>query len=378
MTVGRYYKKDAVGGNYLPGEPKSTPHGYTLTLTDKCNGVRRVFVTNTTECKKYYPGGAFDYLADVWMENTRAWNTNDTLELYGKLADKYDDMSFNLPMFAGELGETADMLAGRLRQLAGVGRAVRRGDIARAAKLLGVTPPRGQAGLSSAQKAARKRNADKPELQRDQTVTSAWLELQYGWTPLFMDISNLADALAKRDKPRSQRLFVKKAIPKVVRTSAPKLKAEGYGIYRKSIIAYVEEVFPSLADRMGLYDPVSVAWELTPFSFVADWVLPIGDYVRARSLVSRLKGKFVLTTTDKYRVRATDSLVDPYYCLGGGSTLLTLVWDINVAVTRQVADSLPAVELPTFKIPFTGPGKRLANAVSLVREVFGDKTSRRV
>lgn len=30
---------------------------------------------------------------------------------------------------------------------------------------------------------------------------------------------------------------------------------------------------------MGLTNPLEVTWELLPFSFVADWFLPIGDYV---------------------------------------------------------------------------------------------------
>lgn len=36
-----------------------------------------------------------------------------------------------------------------------------------------------------------------------------------------------------------------------------------------------------LPGRFGLLNPLEVIWELVPLSFVADWFLPIGDYLSA-------------------------------------------------------------------------------------------------
>lgn len=42
-----------------------------------------------------------------------------------------------------------------------------------------------------------------------------------------------------------------------------------------------------LPGRFGLLNPLEVIWELVPFSFVADWFLPIGDYLSALDASSR-------------------------------------------------------------------------------------------
>ena len=34
-----------------------------------------------------------------------------------------------------------------------------------------------------------------------------------------------------------------------------------------------------LANRLGLLNPISVAWELVPFSFLIDWFVPVGNYL---------------------------------------------------------------------------------------------------
>jgi hypothetical protein len=47
-------------------------------------------------------------------------------------------------------------------------------------------------------------------------------------------------------------------------------------------------------------DPELVAWELIPFSFVADWVAPLGDWMKARSFAGRTVGLYVTTTKQTY------------------------------------------------------------------------------
>lgn len=51
-----------------------------------------------------------------------------------------------------------------------------------------------------------------------------------------------------------------------------------------------------LPAKVGLTNPLSVAWELIPFSFVVDWFLPIGKYLDA------LDVPLLYTFTDKILV----------------------------------------------------------------------------
>jgi hypothetical protein len=57
------------------------------------------------------------------------------------------------------------------------------------------------------------------------------------------------------------------------------------------------------AAALGLTNPLSVAWELTPWSFVADWVLPIGQLI---DTLDAYNGKSFIggTSTEFYRVDA--------------------------------------------------------------------------
>lgn len=367
ILVGRNYSKHQDGENRLPTEPQWMPHPYLMVLSDIQTGVKRKLYTSGS--------GGRDEVLTMASQPIRPWTISDDYALYGKFADKYDDGAFSTPVFAGELGETTDMLAGRLRHLAAVGRAVRKGNMKRAAKLLGVSPPRNR-------KKPEKKGAqpDNPYMQSDQTITSAWLELQYGWTPLFRDISDLSDAIAKRDKPRSQRIYANHWIGKEGFGLACEVAGYvGTGKLSKSITAYVSEVLPPISSRLGLQDPASVMWELTPFSFVADWVLPIGNYLKARSIATRATGIFVVTKRDRHHF-SLSSMNCPAESGKLPATVELLAWTRYCRLERTVTDTLPTVKLPNFTNPLggRGPGDRLMSAVSLVREIFGSKTSKLV
>jgi hypothetical protein len=74
--------------------------------------------------------------------------------------------------------------------------------------------------------------------------------------------------------------------------------ASGYSVRTRQIIAYFSEKQEESALRIsGVLDPELVAWELTRLSFVADWVIPIGDFLAARAFSRSIEGYFV--TTDK-------------------------------------------------------------------------------
>lgn len=371
FTVGRYYMKSQDGANRAEGEPFWYPHPYVMTLVDSGIGVYRELALAGSCTTEYYPDGGYDSPLYVSGQMSRPWTSNDDIALHNKFRDKFDDASFNTPVFAGELGETTDMLADRVRQLAQVGKAVKKGNLKKAAKLLGSTPPRSPKGRRGG-------DPDKPYLRNEQTVTSGWLELQYGWQPLLSDIADLADAISKQDQPRKQKISASHWIGKVGSCSRSCASISGWGKYRKVLTGYINEVLPSFGDRLGLHDPASIAWELLPFSFVADWFIPIGNYLEARGIASRAEGTFVLTTFDRHNFHV-DSLSNcsTRWCLGPPQQQL-LAWDIRVNLTREVYPVYPQISLPVFRNELSSSQKRLANAVALVREVFGSTTSRRV
>lgn len=358
ILVGHYGGLVSSGANWQLGEPPSQPHAYSIDYWDRGDSYYRL--ERNAACG---PG-----LSEIWglcqasARPERDWTSNDDLELYGKLRKKYDDSDFNAPIFVGELGEAADMLAGNLYRLARAGLMAKRGHFREALDTL-----RKKAPKKRGKKLAKGRELD--------GLSQRWLELQYGWKPLVEDISNLADFIASNDRPRTTRKFARQFIFMKPYCNYGNLGASGGGKMQKQIIAYVSEDRPSPPERLGMLDPAVVAWELMPFSFVADWVYPIGDYLEARAFARRAKGTFVITKKTRYNARVGGSYsksYDPsaFSCYVPQTDVMPLCWEQRVLLERTIWPSLPSVDLPTFKNPLGLSGKKLANAVALVVSVF--------
>lgn len=120
-----------------------------------------------------------------------------------------------------------------------------------------------------------------------------WLELQYGWKPLISDCYGAAKALEEREQARNGGGIVTVkanvgASSRIVRRlhQGVSIISVGYDqivdVRHKGFIRldFVQSN-PALAtlSQLGLTNPLEVAWELLPWSFVADWFIPIGDYL---------------------------------------------------------------------------------------------------
>ena len=112
-----------------------------------------------------------------------------------------------------------------------------------------------------------------------------WLELHFGWVPLVQDIYNAVNVL-QGVLPGS------KARGKAgVRVSLSDNRGQGNwstfanaeGFLTIGADVYLENANLALANRMGLINPATVAWELIPFSFLVDWFLPVGNFLNSFS-----------------------------------------------------------------------------------------------
>jgi len=174
-------------------------------------------------------------------------------EAWSKVRRKVLDQDFNAPVFIAEGKKTIDMIADRARSLALAYRSFRKGRLADVAKHLGLTP---------------------------KTAHNTWLEYKYGWSPLLSDIHGGAKTLAELNFKRDQRTF--RAVVKRQETSKfTSPPQEGSTTFEAKAWVTVRSRNPSvqLQNRVGLLNPVLIAWELIPFSFVADWFVNIGDCI---------------------------------------------------------------------------------------------------
>jgi hypothetical protein len=120
---------------------------------------------------------------------------------------------------------------------------------------------------------------------RGSNVPNKWLELQYGWKPLISDVYGACNALSKRDKSDWRVTAKASRTSRQVWTATFSNTDAGIGVAQSDTYAFVRidalpenELIISLAS-LGITNPLLIAWELVPYSFVVDWALPVGTWL---------------------------------------------------------------------------------------------------
>lgn len=118
------------------------------------------------------------------------------------------------------------------------------------------------------------------------TLGNRWLEYQYGWKPLISDIYNAHDEMMKAARKKMNfRASARLPIDSYKLTNATghvltvNARVEGWYGVRFSVNCYLPESAFDL-QRWTSLNPVSIGWELLPFSFVVDWFIDVGSFVR--------------------------------------------------------------------------------------------------
>lgn len=233
-------------------------------------------------------------------------------------------------------------------------------------------------------------------LSATSSLASNWLALQYGWKPLLKDIQGLLLLLPNLTAPTGFVHRVKSSASASAENSEaypPGDATIGSGnsglttwVNRcsvKYIISYrVDDAATAFFAQTGLTDPISLAWELLPFSFVADWFLPIGSYLEMRNAYHGLTFLQGSKTTCVRTFVASDVNFSGTVS-GVPQTLINrsaVYRKQMVNIARSRITSWPSPIAPTFNLnPFKnsnipglvdGTNDRALNAVALLQAVF--------
>lgn len=171
--------------------------------------------------------------------------------------------------FFGELPESVGMILKTSIALLSAARAARRGNWSQIPKLLGCDTVKGYV----------------------KTPANAWFAYQFGWKPLIDDVYNMHSSVLKQLSKPSTR---KSSATLTGRPNRPNLsKSLQIGtdeIGAKCTVHYqVESSWVHNAQAFGLLNPAAVLWELVPMSFVVDWFIPIGGFIRNCSATAGLE-----------------------------------------------------------------------------------------
>lgn len=281
------------------------------------------------------------------------WSTlftaNDELALLAKLSSAVKEHDFNLAVNVAQGRQTVDLVVGNLAKLGRSMLALKRGDFATAARQLGTSP---------------RKSRLKP-----QDISGRWLELQYGWLPMLGDTFEACKAWEALSRPRSDNIVVTRSTSGKFNGSQSPSNWSGWGTWKFRVrIEYERQEQISTARSLGLLDPLSVVWEIIPYSFVVDWFLPIGTYLEVLNQIPNLSGRFLRTVSRFYNnegIPTKQGESPPFYDYRGCHARYNAYY-----CDRQNLSSLP-VPFPTFSpISKALSPKRFLNAYALTAQIF--------
>lgn len=179
-------------------------------------------------------------------------------------------------------------------------------------------------GCLSLLKKARKATGNKRSTKAKKAAwESWWLEYRYGWTPLAHDVDDVAQMAIAHIRKAQKSFFVTHGREKFI--SCDKTNTGGY-IYKNSSLKVAFDIITTTSARirattgwdyvvgyedeekwasigMGRPDVWGILYEKIPFSFVLDWWLGVGDflkYLRPTPFV-HMKGQGVSVSYDWVR-----------------------------------------------------------------------------
>lgn len=312
---------------------------------------------------RYYNG--WSYAIDKYGNGNRTQGSN--LSVYPNLpANTYDPSTYNKA-----LGRLYDQIRGSLDLSI---------DIAESHKThkMMKNTLKGMASLLTTFRKMRRSNP------RD--WGNLWLEWTYGWKPLSNSIYEAAHELIVGPKgPRFMHVIGKANSVKELKVTA------GDGnittrVVETSVIsnrcrinarfAFTTSALDSLAGFTSL-NPVSIAWELVPYSFVVDWFVDFGGYLRNFENACLYRTDFVggyvsegyKTETFGARTRYTPPFAGD--ATGTVTAESTTGWSREIGFRRYILSSVPKPRAPRFD-PKLGLS-RLTSAAALLGQFLPSK-----
>lgn len=276
---------------------------------------------------------------------------------------------FNLAADLVQFNQATRMISKNLTSILRAYKAVKRLDFVTASNALFGTRPhkfRRNGGPS-----ARKR------------VSENWLEYQYGWKPLLADIADTIEAVHRSYHPSLRTARAKGTVtsftsttlngpfgvslngvapfPAGMRVTVKRSKCQIGIQYR---VSDADKLFLS---QTGFTSPLSLAWEILPFSFVVDWCYPLGPYLER---LTAFDGLTFVGGFESYKTVETTGLLLNHEGIHGISPLRVSIscrggaQRKSVKFERVKLFAFPEVPKPALKNPISVV--HAANALALV------------
>lgn len=309
---------------------------------------------------EYGDGAGWDYDNDGAVPDVP-----DSLRdrVVGKALSKLKNQKVNLALAALERAETAELAVDAIHKITALTRAFRSKDPK--------TFFRRSLGLDN------RGNRGKP-------LPEAYLQWKYGVEPLMTDVHGACEALREKDAERPPVLTIKASssvretsqwIKQCSQTGTCGFDVQVQTQYHMALRLDYEltnAVAATLAS-VGITNPLELAWERLPFSFVADWFIPVGNWLGYldADLGYQLKSGVWSEISRRSSVGSFRFFGPAGYvksAVYAGSPYRYNGWNFK----RGLYGSTPLPSIG-FKNPFPKNGVHIANAAALLAAVFSGR-----
>lgn len=188
-------------------------------------------------------------------------------QLDGRLRSKIRDSNLNLAQSLAEYRQTSKMFVDLTNDVLRTFRSLRSGralgDFVRSLKA--------------------------PRSSKETAVANRWLQYQYGIRPLMSDLYGATDALVSKLRTGMylyQRTHRKGGFsrPSVLlgdtNWGIKRYVTQRFEVRAKARYKIADPTLKQLS-QLGITNPLLLVWELIPYSFVFDWIIPVGDFLES-------------------------------------------------------------------------------------------------
>lgn len=210
-------------------------------------------------------------------------------------------------------------------------------------------------------------------------VANTWLEFTYGFKPLAQDLYGIAEEVMRQSVQTQVVKF------RATQKDDERVYSAGYRLNRTATskasarceVKFLWTPTNGQLDTLGRFtslNPASIAWELLPFSFVGDWFVDIGGFLRNAESALSISG----TVGNGYITQSykeTTELISKGVGVHPLDPNVTTIADLKsvtyqVSLRRGLIYSLPFPQRPRFN-PSLGASRLLSAAALLSQFIKG-------
>lgn len=211
-------------------------------------------------------------------------------------------------------------------------------------------------------------------------LANDWLVYQYGVRPLISDIKGCINLL--QDEPEQTFDVVVSRTKKLPReclitetnmngACVTKVYSEGYATVKYKVRVKVSDPFGRFMSETGFSDVSLLAWELCPYSFVIDWLIPVGNYLQNHGAFANLeivhfhKTEFCkeLITYERQFLSGKSTVGYKMY----GDSAYGFVNERVRCSRKVITTGMPKLPYPSFKDPASLG--HILNSIALLRQL---------